>query len=114
MLSNSLADILVQKRIITPNTQLEVKFNRVDMSGSYSQAVDFFTVLDSKTEYETGKVFFKLSRIGNGQEIVAQADQIVSIDGMPPENVAKAFDLKVDGSNQQLGKRRGRPKKIRG
>lgn len=38
-------------------------------------------------------------------------ESIVSIEGMNPKQLAKAYDLKEDGSKKPMGKPRGRPKK---
>lgn len=112
MLQEGLVKTLLKRGIINTTTQVLAVFNKVDHSLRSLRLKDFFKV-NSVEEGKTGKHTFDLSRIETSELYKLPTDQIILIDGMEPTEIAKAYDLNLDGSNKVMGKPRGRPKIIR-
>lgn len=109
MLQEGLAKTLVTKGIINSKTQVLATFNKVDTSFRSLKLKDLFNVLDV-VESQEGKCLFNVARVENDERYQLPTENIVEIDGMPPKDVAKAFDLNPDGSKKVMGKQRGRPR----
>jgi hypothetical protein len=110
MLQEGLVQTLLDRGIINGATQILAEFNKVDNSFRALTLKDTFTVDNVETD-ESGKHWFNLIRLETKESVKLPTTSIFLIDGMEPAEIAKAFDLNVDGTKKVLGLRRGRPRK---
>lgn len=111
MIPDGFVQTLLDRKIINfGSTQVLAKYKKIDYSFRGLELQNLF-VVENANKNSNGKFIFTLSRLDDKEPIVATTDDILLIDGMEPKDIAKAFDLNIDGSKKVLGKRRGRPRK---
>lgn len=98
MLSINLAETLINKRLLTINSQVQLE-----------SGLEKFTIKEIK-KTDNGYVFHVISA-ENFKPRTINCEQVLMLDGMEPEIVAAAYDIMPNGSKKVLGKRRGRPRK---
>lgn len=103
-MDRSLVAILVEKGVIRAGTELFSRCNALCLGGSPC-LMDLPIKVRSITD--------ELTFIGyyNSKNWIIKCDQILKVDGMNPDRLASAFDLKVNGNKKELGKKRGRKTK---
>lgn len=110
MLNEGLIQALLDKKIINNTTQVFAEFTKTDHSLRGLTLKDICTV-DEVIKDKDGKFLFRLTRLESKEPVTVFSNKVMLIDGMDPKTLCKAFDLNIDGSKKQLGKRRGRPRK---
>ncbi len=100
----NLLNKLVEKRIVVPGTELEIKYLAPGLDNLYRQQVtDLFTVDQIYCLKGTTTVGYMVClRTLDKAKVKATAENILRIDGMLPEDLAKAFDIKADGSMKKV------------
>lgn len=111
-LQDNLVRTLLARKIINTSTNVLARFNKIDFSSRGLMIESTFDV-DSIVENKAGQIVFCLIRQENGDRQLVLSEDIIKIDDMTPEVIAESFDLNVDGTKKEMGKRRGRPLKYR-
>jgi hypothetical protein len=106
-MQENLATILVEKGVIKLGTELFSRCDALAMGGAPCNMdlpikVRLIVINDNNIKF--------IGRYNN-QNWIIHCDQILAVDGMDPERLASAFDLKINGSKKELGKKRGRKSK---
>lgn len=111
-MNNELASLLIEKQVIRKRrTRIRCICDVLAMGGIPIKA-DSTLIVDDIYCNSEGTITFKASS-SNGRKYLVPASQIFEIDGMNPDRMAAAFDVKPDGSLKAMGKRRGRKPKNR-
>lgn len=112
-MNSFLFDILVDRNIITEDTEIEANSRRHDLSGTafLKFTNTFYYVAHSSEENGTGSVICSDTRDGSISTIVMS--DILTIDGMEPKRLASIYALDENGSSVRQGARRGRKPKNR-
>jgi hypothetical protein len=98
----NLLNILVDRGIVHQGTQIEAMYVAAGLDGCFTvDTTDLFSVLGAKKTAD-GNVILILSRLLDNAKLNVSANMIITIDGMPPRDLADAFDLKEDGSKKEL------------
>jgi hypothetical protein len=112
-MDKSLAKKFVEKKLITETTEVVAKYRGSSISGDINiLSSDIFTVKATKI-LDDGTVAFHLISTKDGLSRVAYHEAIVEIDGMDPYRFASVYNIKADGADAKIGKRRGRKPKDR-
>lgn len=116
----SLYESLVEKQILKPEMELEIKYKGIDPFGLKVDCIDFFTIETIYRNQKDRELYFKVYSNKDGRRIMITSDQILNIEGQTPERFAASFELnelgeKIEYRNPDgsLKRRPGRPKKHR-
>jgi len=112
MFHENLVETLLKRGIINRSTCVLVKFISVDSTYKSLQLQELCRV-NSVRKNDIGKHVWSITRLDTGETLLIFTTDILTFDGMSPVDVAKAYDILPDGSTKDLGRKRGRPKKIR-
>lgn len=101
---------LIAKNYFTQGTEVDAKYEAVDMSGKARRQFEgTYTVTRLMENRKTGKLIINLSSIRDGTMVKVPAESIFGIDGMTPTRFAENYMIAPDGGEIKLvGKRRGR------
>jgi hypothetical protein len=109
-MNESLLQTLIDRKLINGNTEIDIWYHRLDLSGKSNIPVNgTFMVcnIGSKDNHPviSGRsvVDGSISRFVN--------DQIIAIDGMDPERFASIYNIGPDGGPMKQKKKRGRKPK---
>ena len=92
-MNKKLGDIMVQRNILTVDTEIEAYHRVTEFGGSYFDQLDFFTINSiNKMGEET---YFHVRSNIDGKWYDFTYSSIVTIDGMAPERIANAFKIKI-------------------
>lgn len=99
-----LLDILVEKQIVKPGTEINVKCLAPGLDGYHREQIQsIFTITSIKLQDDKKTVkYLCCARIPDGASLTTKPDNILTIDGMLPSDLAKAFDLQSDGSVKKV------------
>ena len=106
----SLARTLIERGIINNNTQVEAWYWGKDLASNLKRMRDFFNIGNVKEV--KNKVIFDVYR-NDGFTTTIKTEDIINVDGMTPDLIARAFCLNIDGSSRKMGMKRGRKSKVR-
>ena len=108
-----LAKKLVEKGAIRQNTEFEALYFAHGLSClANSQLLGTFRVNAAKFSKDRNQVIFEALNGDNKEIYRFTNDQVVSLDGMPPQRVAAIYNLTTRGEDVAIGKRRGRKPKV--
>lgn len=111
MIPDGFVQTLLDRKIINFGaTQVLAEYQKIDYSFRGLKLQNLFVVEDVRRG-SNGKHIFRLSRLDDKEPAVVTSDDILLVDGMTPQVLAKAFEINIDGTKKVLGKRRGRPRK---
>jgi hypothetical protein len=105
----NLANALIAKGIINNTTRLIAKcpiLTMGDMPGELSLVLNVDKII-----VEDGTIKFHTSAT-SGKRYSIPCEAVEEIDGMHPERLAAAYDIKSNGFDKLSGKKRGRKPKI--
>ena len=105
----NLAEALISRGIINNTTRIIAKCPIITMGDMPSEMSIPLTV--DRIIVEDGTVKFH-SSAKTGKRYSVPCEAVEEIDGMAPERLAAAYDIKPDGSKKLEGKKRGRKPKI--
>ena len=92
-MNKKLGDIMVQRNILTVDTEIEAYHRVTEFGGSYFDQLDLFTI-NSIDKIDEETCFHTRSTI-DGKRYDFTYSSIVTIDGMEPERLANAFKIKI-------------------
>lgn len=112
-MNGNLFETLVDRNIITEDTEIEAVGRRRDLSGiaHITFTNTYYYVAHSLNENSTGSVIVIDSRDGAVSTI--DMENITTIDGMEPRRLAGLYALNDEGEHVRQGARRGRKPKVR-
>lgn len=112
-MDKSLAKKFVEKNLINETTEVVARYRGSSISGDMNiTSMDIFTVKATKLMEDESVVFHLISTKDGSSRVVDQT-AIVEIDGMDPFRFASVYNIKADGADAKIGKRRGRKPKDR-
>lgn len=105
-----LARALIERRVMTTETELEIAYKGMDIGGGKTvKSQGTFTIRDVNTTGE--KIVFQLISTVDGSIRAATSEQILAIDGMDPARYASVYGIKANGGSAAQQRRRGRKPK---
>ena len=108
MLKQSLAEALIERGILNTNSRIYARCPVLAMGSSPTEKILPLSV--TKIIYEEGTIKIHCVHT-SGRRYSIPCEEINNIDGMAPERLAAAYDIKIDG-NKNSGKKRGRKPKV--
>lgn len=116
----NLLNALVKKELISAGTSIEAEYMAPGLDGCFREKVQGIFTVSKVVMEDTKKVNYLLSiRESDGAKLMIKANAVVSIDGMEPALLGKAFDILPDGKMKKvkldefgMPVRRGRKPKI--
>jgi hypothetical protein len=106
----SLTKKLVEKGVIKTETEIEAMYEAIDLSGVHRTLCrGNFVIMSIK---DAAEPIFEIAS-GDGKRKRIKSESIISVDGMDPARLASIYNIKADGSDKPVGKRRGRKPKVR-
>lgn len=107
-----LAEIFIQKGIIKYNTNVTANYVTEQFGGvlKLETFTDFSVVRAIKIE--DGSIVFDLKQTNDNTRHRVPASAIQKIEGMDPSRIASVYNLKADGSEKTVGRKRGRKPRI--
>lgn len=113
-MDKSLATKLVAKNLINETTEVMARYKGSSISGDVSVvSTDVFTVAKVLGTDAEGTMFFSVNSTRDGSQRIIRHKDIVEIDGMEPNRFASVYNIKADGGDAAIAKRRGRKPKDR-
>lgn len=108
----TLATKLIEKGVLAVETEVEAEYPAVALGGAgYIPARGIFLI--QRVFIDGSKARFDVISTRDGTSKRLASENIVAIDGMDPERFASVYNVKADGADAKLGKRRGRKPKQR-
>jgi hypothetical protein len=104
----SLAEALIERGILNDNSRIWAHCPVLAMGNAPAEAYIPLTV--DKFVYDEGTLKFQATH-RSGRRYSIPCENIDNIDGMAPERLAAAYDIKSDGNLKLPGKKRGRKPK---
>lgn len=112
-MNSKLAEALIDKGILKPETEIDIVYNTVDLSGIKSQPSTGTFLIKNMWKLQSGEIYFNVISTIDGSPRKTKSDDIILIDGMEPKRIAHVYNIKLDGTMQPTGKKRGRKPKVR-
>ncbi len=113
-MDKSLATKLIDKNLINENTEVVARYKGSSISGDASVVgTDIFSVDKVLGLVDEEKIFIQVTSTRDGSKRVICHRDIIEIDGMEPNRFASVYNIKADGGDATVGKRRGRKPKDR-
>jgi hypothetical protein len=107
-----LAEIFIQKGIIKYNTNVSANYVTEQFGGVLKlEAFTDFSVIRA-IKMEDGSIMFDLKQVDDNTRHRVPASAIQRIEGMDPVRIASVYNLKVDGTEKTVGRKRGRKPRI--
>jgi hypothetical protein len=113
MLNHILAEVLIDKGVLKAETEVDAFYTTLDIDGITHHKSSGTFCIKRAYKSETGKITFDLASTIDGRLFKISAEDITAIDGMAPSRIAAVYNIRGDGSKQNVGKKRGRKPKIR-
>jgi hypothetical protein len=107
-LKKSLAEVLINRGIINKTTRIVATCPITAMG--HMPAYSSIPLTVTRILVEDGAIKFH-SESSSGKKYSVPCEEITIIDGMAPERLAAAYDIKADGLKKLEGKKRGRKPK---
>lgn len=109
-MKNQLAQTLAEKGLLNQGSKITAKCPITAMGHAPAEA--YIPLIVNKVEIlNEVTIFHSVTKEGRRYKI--SSEDISMIDGMEPERLAAAFDIKPDGGNKPAGKKRGRKPKAK-
>jgi hypothetical protein len=105
-MKKELAEALINKGIMKPGTLL---YGITETSG-LGQTIQSVP-LELMMEDFNGKIFYCRDRLG--KKYIMDLNKVQEVDGMTPVRLASVFNIKPNGQNATIGKKRGRKPKMK-
>lgn len=109
-----LVEALVNKGVIKKETVLTITLIRRGFGGSSFVTNEERCIVETISKNKiTQNLIFSVLNKDTEEQFKINSDIILRIDGMDPANLATVYNIKADGTDQPLGKKRGRKPKVR-
>ena len=105
----SLAKALIERGILNDNSRIIARCPIMSM-GQMPDMKEIVLHIDRIVEEQNSISFVSTSKT-TGRRYNVPCEEVLVIDGMEPERLAAAFDIKSDGRLRTLGAKRGRKPK---
>lgn len=105
-MKKELAEALINRGIMKPGTLL-YGLTETSGLGQTLQSVP----LELMMEDFDGKIFYCRDRVG--KKYTMKLQEVREVDGMLPARLASVFNIKANGQNSVVGKKRGRKPKVK-
>lgn len=105
-MKKELAEALINRGIMKPGTLL---YGLTETSG-LGQTVQTLPLELMMEEFD-GKNFYCRDRLG--KKYTMKLSEVQEVDGMTPARLASVFNIKANGQNSVVGKKRGRKPKLK-
>jgi len=105
-MKKELAEALINRGIMKPGTLL-YGLTETSGLGQTLQSVP----LELMMEDFDGKIFYCRDRVG--KKYTMKLQEVREVDGMLPSRLASVFNIKANGQNSVVGKKRGRKPKVK-
>jgi len=116
-MDKSLALKLVAKNLINETTEVVAVYKGSSISGDPNVvSTGIFSVVGVNENTDAlgfPSITFTLQSTRDGSRRVVSSNAILEIDGMEPNRFASVYNIKADGADAKVGKRRGRKPKDR-
>ena len=113
-MNQSLATKLIAKNLINENTEVVARYKGSSISGDPSMIfTGIFSVVSTLVGADGKTISFHVVSTLDGHRRIVKHSDILEIDGMDPNRFASVYDIKADGVDATIGKRRGRKPKDR-
>lgn len=108
----TLIDSLIKQGLITQNTELKGLTQSPSIFSGTNEKIECYVRVQNIIDSSASTITFNCSDMhGNGSYTIS-TDDIYEIEGMTPSRFASCYNMKIDGSYKNPGKKRGRkPKK---
>jgi hypothetical protein len=107
-----LAQKLIEKGVLAAEAEIEAEYATLAMGGfGTTTGRGIFLIQDIKPL--DGSHRFDVISTRDGSQRQLTSENIIAIDGMDPIRYASVYNVKADGIDAKLGKRRGRRPKVR-
>jgi hypothetical protein len=107
-----LAEIFIQKGIIKYNTKVSANYITEQFGGVLKlEAFTDFSVVRA-IKMEDGSIVFDLKQVNDNTRHRVPTSAIQKIEGMDPARIASVYNLKADGTEKTVGRKRGRKPRI--
>jgi hypothetical protein len=106
-----LISALVDRQAITKDNVITASYTVKDGSGRPVRRIGEFGIVNFEKIDDT--ISFTLQHIIDKNQVKVIDGNILAIDGMDPERYADVYDIKSDGTDKKIGKKRGRKPKTR-
>lgn len=107
-----LAQKLIDKGVLAAEAEVEAEYPTLAMGG-YSTTLGRGIFLIKTITAGDSTALFEVISTKDGTTRQISSENIVAIDGMDPVRYASVYNIKPDGVDAKLGKRRGRRPKVR-
>lgn len=108
----NLAKKLIEMGAIRQGSSISVYYHGHGLSGQNDALLlDTFSIKTAHVTKEGDVSFVAYGGLSNDLRKF-HCTEILALDGMDAERVAKTYNLSLDGTNEVIGKRRGRRKKV--
>lgn len=112
-MDKTLTTKLIERGLINSETEVTARYKGIGVSGDLSvKGTEVFAVSKLLGEQQD-LILFEVTSIRDGAKRNVSHRDIIEIDGMDPHRFAAVYDIKADGQNAVVGKRRGRKPKVR-
>ncbi len=113
-MNKSLATKLVAKNLINETTEVVARYRGSSISGDPNMVfTGIFSVVATLIGADGETISFHVQSTRDGHNRVVKYSDILEIDGMEPNRFASVYNIKADGVDAKVGKRRGRKPKDR-
>jgi len=110
----NLASKLMEKNVLGVNTEVEAEYTTKALGGHINmKAREVFLITQVLQDPTNNRVIFEMTSTRNGSKRHLGPESIIAIDGMDPSRFASVYNVKADGADAKVGKRRGRKPKDR-
>jgi hypothetical protein len=100
---------LIERGVIRKGTEFEAHFNAHDLSGQAASRIrGSFFIVRALASKDSGRIVFEADRPGDAALYQFPAEDVITLDGMSLEKLARSYDLGTEGETLPSGKRRGR------
>lgn len=107
-MKQSLAEVLIRKGILNNTSRIWAHCPVLAMGNA--PTISYIPLTVDRFVYEDGTLKFQATH-KSGRRYSIPCEDVNNIDGMAPERLAAAYEIKVDGDNKVPGKKRGRKPK---
>jgi hypothetical protein len=106
---NQLIDIMLKQEILNDRTVITATYSTKDNTGRIVKKQGTFVFIDAVKQ--GNEYSLSLTTLSGGNAMNILATDIIAIDGMKPDRFVDVYDINIDGTIKNVGKKRGRRSK---
>jgi hypothetical protein len=112
-MDKSLATKLVAKKLIKEGTEVTARYKGIGLNGESAVFSSGIFTVNKIVPHDGDKIVLSVISTRDGLHRLITHVDIIEIDGMEPNRFASVYDIKADGKDAAIAKRRGRKPKDR-